>query len=183
MKTNKKNEVVVPVTGDGIYDEFLSTSGIAELYASKNKSRQPASGKSRQPVSGKSRQPTSSKNSELGLDKNEKPILKPKAASAQAAKRKTVKSQKEKQISKPVSDEASTPKETAGSFETLWQIAAASKAKKPKESQVWLDTDLYRKIEMFNVCRGKPVPTKHLINAILQLYLDEHKIEISKASK
>ncbi|WP_223929348.1 hypothetical protein [Prevotella lacticifex] len=44
----------------------------------------------------------------------------------------------------------------------LWRTAAASKAKKPKETQVWLDNDLYRKIEMLNIKHGKPVPTSTL---------------------
>lgn len=67
--------------------------------------------------------------------------------------------------------------------DALWQTAAASKAKKPKETQVWLDNDLYRKIEMLNIKHGKPVPTKHLVNAILRMFIDEHKSEIQKALK
>lgn len=164
MNTNKKKKEVIPVTGDEIYDEFLATSGVAGLYASPNKSRQPASSKNRQSVS----------------DKNKKPIPEPKTTIAQAAKRKTGKAKKEKQLPKSVSDKASPTKKAADSFDNLWQVAAASKAKKPKDSQVWLDTDLYRKIERFNVCRGKPVPTKHVINAILQMYLNDHKIETTK---
>lgn len=66
---------------------------------------------------------------------------------------------------------------------SLWQAAAASKARKPKETQVWLDNALYRKIEMLNIKHGKPVPTKHLINAMLKMFLDEHKAEVGKTYK
>lgn len=66
---------------------------------------------------------------------------------------------------------------------SLWEAAKTSKAKKPKESQVWIDSEFYRKIEMLNLKNGKQVPTKHLVNAILQIYLNEHKTEISKVSK
>lgn len=69
-------------------------------------------------------------------------------------------------------------------LDELWNAAKTSKSKKGlKESQVWVDDELYRKIELLNLKSGKPVPTKHIVNAILQLYLDEHKTEISKASK
>lgn len=72
---------------------------------------------------------------------------------------------------------------TPEGFADLWSAAAASKAKKPKESQVWLDNDLYRRIETINLKHGKPVPTKHLVNAMLKLFLDEHKAEIAKSMK
>lgn len=71
-------------------------------------------------------------------------------------------------------------------LEALWNSAKASKAKELKkedQTQVWIDSKLYHKIEMLNLNCGKPVPTKHIVNAILQLYLDEHKTEILKASK
>lgn len=69
-------------------------------------------------------------------------------------------------------------------IEDLWSAAKASKAnKKLKESQVWIDESLYRQIEMLNIKSGKPVPTKHVVNAILKLYLDEHKTEIAKAQR
>ena len=66
----------------------------------------------------------------------------------------------------------------------LWSAAKASKAKKNlKESQVWVDDELYRKIELLNLKSGKPVPTKHIVNAILRMFMDEHKTEIQKAAK
>lgn len=55
--------------------------------------------------------------------------------------------------------------------------------KEEDQTQVWLDSELYRKIEMFNLKCGKPVPIKHVINAILQMFLDEHKAEIAKAKR
>lgn len=57
----------------------------------------------------------------------------------------------------------------------LWKAAAASKEKKPKEKQVWLDENLYRKIEMLNLKNGKKVPTKHVVNAIIKMFLDENR--------
>lgn len=69
------------------------------------------------------------------------------------------------------------------SLETLWDAARVSKAKKLKEddqTQVWLDSELHRKIEMLNLKCGKPAPTKHVINAILTLFLDGHKKELQK---
>lgn len=63
----------------------------------------------------------------------------------------------------------------------LWHLASASKAGKIAESQVWIDKGLYRQIEAFNLKCGKPVPTKHVVNAILRMFVDEHKAEIQKA--
>ena len=65
----------------------------------------------------------------------------------------------------------------------LWHLASASKAGKIAESQVWIDKGLYRQIEAFNLRCGKPVPTKHVVNAILRMFMDEHKTEIQKAEK
>ena len=62
----------------------------------------------------------------------------------------------------------------------LWHLASASKAGKIAESQVWIDKGLYRQIEAFNLRCGKPVPTKHVVNAILRMFVDEHKAEIQK---
>lgn len=53
----------------------------------------------------------------------------------------------------------------------LWKVALASKEHKPKEKQVWIDEKLYRKVEMLNIKNGKPVPTKHLLNAIIRWFL------------
>lgn len=83
---------------------------------------------------------------------------------------------------KSKSDKATS--QTSGSLESLWNVAKASKAKnlkKDEQTQVWLNSELYRKIEMLNLKCDKLVPTKHLVNAILQLFLDEHKSEIAKA--
>ena len=65
----------------------------------------------------------------------------------------------------------------------LWHLASASKAGKIAESQVWIDKGLYHQIEAFNLKCGKPVPTKHVVNAILRIFMDEHKTEIQKAVK
>lgn len=66
----------------------------------------------------------------------------------------------------------------------LWSAAKASKAKKNlKESHVWIDKGLYHQIEAFNLKCGKPVPTKHVINAILLMFIDGHKAEIQKTMK
>lgn len=72
----------------------------------------------------------------------------------------------------------------ASGLEGLWNVAKVSKAKKDlKESQVWIDAGLYQKIGLLNLKRGKPVPTKHVVNAILQMFFDEHKVEITKVMK
>ena len=68
--------------------------------------------------------------------------------------------------------------EDIDSLSALWYAASASKAGKFAESQV-----LYRQIEAFNLRCGKPVPTKHVVNAILRIFMDEHKTEIQKAKK
>lgn len=111
-----------------------------------------------------------------------------KKATDKPEKKRTAKSNTKKESAKDASKD-STPSSPAecdnkeNGLDSLWEIAKASKAKKPKESQVWIDCELYRKIEMLNLKCGKPVPTKHVVNAILKLYLDGHKAEISKASK
>lgn len=69
------------------------------------------------------------------------------------------------------------------SLSALWRAASASKAGKFAESQVWIDKSLYRHIEAFNLKCGKPVPTKHVVNAILKLFLDANKAEIAKTIK
>lgn len=69
------------------------------------------------------------------------------------------------------------------SLSALWRAASASKAGKFAESQVWIDKGLYHQIEAFNLKCGKPVPTKHVVNAILRMFMDEHKTEIQKAVK
>jgi hypothetical protein len=89
--------------------------------------------------------------------------------------------------SKPVTAETAPPSSfhrssTSNTLDDLWQAAAISKAKKPKEKQVWIDTDLCHQLELLNLKHGKPSNLKHIINGILQLYVDEHKTEIRKIS-
>lgn len=101
------------------------------------------------------------------------------------------KDSKKAPVKKPVKDEMGKSSSSVNKsndkdsvLDWLWDIAAASKTKaltKEKQTQVWIDTELYRKIEKFNLECGKPYPVKHIINAILKLYLDEHKAEMSKA--
>ena len=78
---------------------------------------------------------------------------------------------------------ASDVSNLSDSLSALWHAASASKAGKFAESQVWIDKGLYHQIEAFNLKCGKPVPTKHVINAILRMFMDEHKTEIQKAEK
>ncbi len=73
--------------------------------------------------------------------------------------------------------------EDIDSLSALWRAASASKAGKFAESQVWIDKSLYSHIEAFNLKCGKPVPTKHVVNAILKLFLDANKAEIAKTIK
>lgn len=76
-----------------------------------------------------------------------------------------------------------TPSPTIGNLDALWNAAKASKAKKLKEedqTQVWVDSKLLRQIELLNVKCGKPAPTKHVVNAILQMFLDGHRKELQK---
>ena len=61
-------------------------------------------------------------------------------------------------------------------LDDLWQAAAISKTKKPKEKQVWLDADLCHQLELLNLKHGKPSSVKHILNGIVKMYLDEHKI-------
>ena len=60
-------------------------------------------------------------------------------------------------------------------LDDLWQAAAISKTKKPKEKQVWLDADLCHQLELLNLKHGKPSSVKHIINGIVKMYVDEHK--------
>lgn len=78
---------------------------------------------------------------------------------------------------------ASDDPNPSDSLSALWHAASASKAGKFAESQVWIDKGLYLQIETFNLKCGKPVPTKHVVNAILKSFIDEHKEGISKAGK
>lgn len=67
------------------------------------------------------------------------------------------------------------------SLSDLWHAASVTKAGKFAESQVWIDKELYRQIEAFNLRCGKPVPTKHVVNAILKMFMDEYKTATQKA--
>lgn len=60
-------------------------------------------------------------------------------------------------------------------LDALWQAADISKAKKPKEKQVWIDADLCHQLELLNLKHGKPSSVKHIINGIVKMYVDEHK--------
>lgn len=60
-------------------------------------------------------------------------------------------------------------------LDALWQAADISKAKKPKEKQVWIDADLSHQLELLNLKHGKPSSVKHIINGIVKMYVDEHK--------
>jgi hypothetical protein len=80
----------------------------------------------------------------------------------------------------PAASDVSNPSD---SLSALWRAASASKAGKFAESQVWIDKGLYHQIETFNLKCGKPVPTKHVVNAILRMFMDEHRTEIQKAVK
>lgn len=114
--------------------------------------------------------------------KVEKPVM---ASAATKQKRKKSKTEKihQKDVSVKESSPANSPSQPCG-IEGLLDAAKASKAKKNlKEAQVWIDEGLYRQIEMFNLKCGKPVPLKHVVNAILRLYLEEHKTEMAKAKR
>ncbi|MGN1253572.1 MAG: hypothetical protein ACI4T9_03215, partial [Prevotella sp.] len=85
----------------------------------------------------------------------------PKAANGKA-------SPKPKSVARePVASDEPNPSD---SLSALWHAASASKAGKFAESQVWIDKGLYRQIEAFNLRCGKPVPTKHVVNAILRMF-------------
>lgn len=107
-----------------------------------------------------------------------KPVAKKKGKKVESTMQSTKKEPAPSPVRQPTTDDSSLQ---TGRLEQLWQTAAASKAKKPREKQVWLDADICNKIEMLNLKRGKPVPVKHLFNAILILFLDEHKAEIAKS--
>ena len=62
-------------------------------------------------------------------------------------------------------------------------MASAFRAEKFAESQVWIDKGLYLQNETFNLKCGKPVPTKHVVNAILRMFMEEHKAEMKNIRK
>lgn len=111
-----------------------------------------------------------------------------KEATDKPEKKRATKSSTKKGLAKgaskgPTPSTSARPGNKGNGLDSLWEAAKVSKAKKPKESQVWIDSELYREIEILNLKNGKPVPTKHIVNAILRMYLNEHKTEISKVSK
>lgn len=108
-----------------------------------------------------------------------------KEATDKPEKKRATKSSTKKGLAKGASKD-STPSSPAGSenkVNGLWEAAKAKRQKKPKESQVWIDSELYREIEMLNLKNGKPVPTKHLVNAILKMFLDANNAELAKTKK
>lgn len=119
-----------------------------------------------------------------------------KEGSSKKAKSKTFHEAKENENSAPAklktSAKASEPScadsqpavsPSSDDLSVLWRAASASKAGKFAASQVWIDKELYRQIEAFNLRCGKSVPTKHVINAILRMFIDGHKAEIQKTMK
>lgn len=133
------------------------------------------------PTTEQSRKPTKADAAVSRTKSESKPKSEPAAKKKGNKVESTMQSTKKEPVPSPVrqptTDDSSLQ---TGSLEQLWQTAAASKAKKPKEKQVWLDADICNKIEMLNLKRGKPVPVKHLFNAILKLFLEEHKAEIAR---
>ncbi len=103
-----------------------------------------------------------------------------KAKTVQKAANVKVPSKSKSVAKEPAASDEPNPSD---SLSALWYAASASKAGKFAESQVWIDKGLYRQIEAFNLKCGKPVPTKHVVNAILRIFMDEHKTEIQKAVK
>lgn len=127
------------------------------------------------PTTEQARKPTKA-DAAVSRTKSE-PVVKKKGKKVES----TMQSTKTEPVPSPVRQPAADDSNfQTGSLEQLWHTAAASKAKKPKEKQVWLDADICNKIEMLNLKRGKPVPVKHLFNAILKLFLEEHKAEIAR---
>ena len=104
----------------------------------------------------------------------------PKAKAVPKAANIKVPSKPKSAAKAPAASGVSNPSD---SLSALWHAASASKAGKFAESQVWIGKGLYRQIEAFNLKCGKPVPTKHVVNAILRMFMDEHKTEIQKAVK
>ena len=104
----------------------------------------------------------------------------PKAKAVPKAANIKVPSKPKSAAKAPAASGVSNPSD---SLSALWHAASASKAGKFAESQVWIDKGLYLQIETFNLKCGKPVPTKHVVNAILKLFLDANKAEIAKTIK
>ena len=133
------------------------------------------------PVTEQARKPTKADAAVSRTKSEPKPKLEPVAKKKGKKVESTMQSTKKEPVPSPVRQPIAYDSNLqTGSLEQLWQTAAASKVKKPKEKQVWLDADICNKIEMLNLKRGKPVPVKHLFNAILKLFLEEHKAEIAR---
>jgi hypothetical protein len=133
------------------------------------------------PVTEQARKPTKADAAVSRTKSESKPKSEPAAKKKGKKVESTMQSTKKEPVPSPVRQPTNDDSNLqTGSLEQLWQTAVASKAKKPKEKQVWLDADICNKIEMLNLKRGKPVPVKHLFNAILKLFLEEHKAEIAR---
>lgn len=104
----------------------------------------------------------------------------PKAKAVPKAANIKVPSKPKSAAKAPAASGVSNPSD---SLSALWHAASASKAGKFAESQVWIDRGLYHQIEAFNLKCGKPVPTKHVVNAILRMFMDEHKTEMKNIRK
>ena len=104
----------------------------------------------------------------------------PKAKAVPKAANVKVPSKPKSAAKAPAASGVSNPSD---SLSALWHAASASKAGKFAESQVWIDKGLYHQIEAFNLKCGKPVPTKHVVNAILRMFMDEHKTEMKNIRK
>ena len=74
------------------------------------------------------------------------------------------------------------PKQSSSGIDTIWQAAAVSKAKKPKEKQVWLDAELCNQLDLLNLKLGKPANLKHLVNGIMKMYIDDHEKDFEKTT-
>ena len=81
-------------------------------------------------------------------------------------------------ITKGASSSSLRRQSPSTTLDDLWQAAAISKAKKPKEKQVWIDADLCHQLELLNLKHGKTSSVKHIINGIIEMYVDEHNLVI-----
>ena len=118
--------------------------------------------------------------SSKSVNKTEAIEEKPKKESKEKVNGKPRKAEKESSNKPSPSEEL--PVQSNG-LDNLWSVATALKGKEFPEKQVWLSKDLCLQIENLNLICGKPAPFKHVVNAILKLFLDEHKTEITKVIK
>ena len=129
------------------------------------------------PVTEQARKPTKADAAVSRTKSEPKPKLEPVAKKKGKKVESTMQSTNTEPVPSPVRQPTADDSNLqTGSLEQLWQTAAASKAKKPKEKQVWLDADLCHQVELLNLKHGKPSSVKHILNGIVKMYLDEHKI-------